>query len=73
MTDATPWTLQGEYLENCNCEILCPCIIGPRSPAGGPLAEPTDGHCDVPMVFDIEHGRYGEVSLDGRGECRLAR
>jgi hypothetical protein len=20
------WQLSGEYLENCNCEILCPCI-----------------------------------------------
>jgi hypothetical protein len=65
MTDATAWRLEGEYLENCNCEILCPCIIGPRSPAGGPMAEPTEGHCDVPMVFRIDRGQYGETNLDG--------
>lgn len=61
----TAWQVEGEYLENCNCTLLCPCIVGPRSPAGGPLAEPTEGHCDVPMVFRISRGRYGEVALDG--------
>jgi len=62
---AMPWQVRGEYLENCNCEVLCPCIVGPRSATGGPLAEPTEGHCDVPMVFQIESGRYGETVLDG--------
>lgn len=61
----TAWQIEGEYLENCNCTVLCPCIVGPRSEAGGPLAEPTEGHCDVPLVFQIAKGRYGEVVLDG--------
>lgn len=65
MANATTWQVEGEYLENCNCTVLCPCIIGPRSEAGGALAEPTEGHCDVPMVFQIARGRYGEVVLDG--------
>ena len=65
MADEVSWRIEGEYLENCNCEMLCPCIIGPRSSAGGALAEPTDGHCDVPMVFQITKGRYGEIDLDG--------
>ncbi len=65
MTEATTWRIRGEYLENCNCAILCPCIIGPGSPQGGPLAEPTEGHCDVPMVFQIAEGRHGDVTLDG--------
>lgn len=59
------WRLAGEYLENCNCEVLCPCLLGPRSPQGGPLARPTEGHCDVPLVFAIAAGRYGAVALDG--------
>jgi hypothetical protein len=59
------WRLAGEYLENCNCEVLCPCIVGPRNERGGALARPTEGHCDVPMVFDIAEGRFGEVRLDG--------
>lgn len=62
---ATTWQVEGEYLENCNCTVLCPCIVGPRSEAGGPLAEPTEGHCDVPMVFQIAKGRYGGTVLDG--------
>jgi hypothetical protein len=62
---ATAWQVRGEYLENCNCTVLCPCIVGPRSASGGPVAEPTEGHCDVPMVFEIERGRYGETVLDG--------
>jgi hypothetical protein len=62
---AVAWQVEGEYLENCNCEMLCPCIIGPRSPTGGALAEPTEGHCDVPMVFRIAKGNYGETRLDG--------
>ena len=45
--------------------MLCPCIIGPRSAAGGARAEPTEGHCDVPMVFRIAKGRYGEAGLAG--------
>ncbi len=65
MAQATTWEIAGEYLENCNCEVLCPCIVGPRSPTGGPLAQPTEGHCDVPMVFRIARGHYGEVGLDG--------
>ena len=61
------WRLRGEYLENCNCDVLCPCIVGPRHAQGGALARPTLGHCDVPMVFHIERGLFGDVGLDGLG------
>ncbi len=63
MTEA--WRLEGEYLENCNCEFLCPCLLGPRTERGGPVARPTEGHCDVPLVFHVESGRYGDTALDG--------
>ena len=53
---AERWRIAGEYLENCNCEVLCPCLLGPRS-ATGALARPTEGHCDVPVVFQIRSGR----------------
>jgi hypothetical protein len=62
---AEPWQISGEYLENCNCEVLCPCLLGPRTARGGPAARPTEGHCDVPVVFRIEAGRYGGTALDG--------
>ena len=60
-----PWTIKGEYLENCNCEVLCPCLLGPRNARGGAMARPTEGTCDVPVVFAIERGWFGAVALDG--------
>jgi hypothetical protein len=53
------WHLKGDYFENCNCEVLCPCIIG-----GGP-AVPTEGHCDVGFAFHVEEGGLNGVSLNG--------
>lgn len=61
---ADRWRLAGEYLENCNCEFLCPCLLGPRNARGGAMARPTEGACDVPVVFRIESGEYGAVRLD---------
>jgi hypothetical protein len=62
---AKPWQIAGEYLENCNCEVLCPCLLGPRNARGGALARPTEGVCDVPVVFAVGRGRYGSVPLAG--------
>ena len=62
---AEPWRIEGEYLENCNCEVLCPCLLGPRNARGGATARPTEGHCDVPLVFRIERGQYGRLDLGG--------
>jgi hypothetical protein len=59
------WHIHGEYLENCNCEVLCPCLLGPRNARGGTSARPTEGHCDVPVVFQIARGSYGVVDLAG--------
>ncbi len=56
---AEKWSIQGEYFENCNCEVLCPCIHS------GMQAMPKDGHCDVPLLFHIDEGRYGDVELNG--------
>lgn len=59
------WSIRGEYMESCNCEVLCPCLLGKRDERGSALAEPTEGHCDVPMIFKIHDGHYGGVPLDG--------
>ena len=53
------WRLKGNYFENCNCQILCPCVL-PVAPG-----DPTDGHCDVAMAFRIDEGAFNGVSLDG--------
>jgi len=57
------WWIRGDYLENCNCEFLCPCLLGPRNKQGGAMARPTDGHCDVPLVFSVREGACGTTSL----------
>jgi hypothetical protein len=61
----TSWHIRGEYLENCNCEVLCPCLLGPRDARGAATARPTEGHCDVPFVFRVDAGAYGAVPLAG--------
>jgi len=53
------WHLKGAYFENCNCQILCPCVL----PV--PPGTPTEGHCDVGLAFHIEGGAFNQVSLAG--------
>jgi hypothetical protein len=53
------WSLQGEYMENCNCEVLCPCITSS-------MAGPADNErCQVPLAMHIEKGDKDGLSLDG--------
>ena len=53
------WSLKGDYFENCNCQILCPCVVP------GPPVEPTEGYCDVGLAFHIDQGDHNRVSLAG--------
>jgi hypothetical protein len=55
----TSWQLSGDYFETCSCDFLCPCL--PSNLA----AQPTQGHCNFAMVFHIDQGRYGNMTLDG--------
>ena len=59
MSTVQQWQIQGEYLEICNCEVLCPC----RLP--GPTQDPTEGHCDMALAFHIEDGDFSGVDLNG--------
>jgi hypothetical protein len=54
------WKVSGEYFEACSCDFVCPC------PTSGLAARPTKGSCDAGLVFHIERGSYGNVTLDGR-------
>jgi hypothetical protein len=56
------WQLSGDYFENCNCNVVCPCLISPAPPL---TSRPSQGVCDVALAFHIDRGRYGDVSLDG--------
>ena len=56
------WQLSGDYFENCNCAVVCPCLVSTTAPL---TARPTEGVCDVVLAFHIDRGNYGGVSLDG--------
>jgi hypothetical protein len=62
MADEVRWQLSGGYFENCNCNVVCPCLVSTAAPLA---SRPTEGACDVAMVFHIDSGSYGDVALDG--------
>jgi hypothetical protein len=53
---ANNWSLEGNYFESCNCDLVCPCIF---------LMPPTKGYCHALVGWKIEKGNLGEVKLDG--------
>jgi len=59
---AQKWHLSGDYFENCNCNVVCPCLVSPNAPL---TSRPSQGHCDVALIFHIDKGMYGKVALDG--------
>jgi hypothetical protein len=28
----TAWQIRGEYCENCNCDVVCPCLFFTKEP-----------------------------------------
>ena len=56
------WQLTGDYFENCNCDVVCPCFASSVAPL---TARPSRGVCDVALIFHIDKGNYGDVALDG--------
>ncbi len=83
MATQAKWELSGSYFENCNCSVVCPCLVSASPPL---TARPTEGVCDVALVFHIDKGKYAEVSFEdlnvvvavhtpgpmGEGNCTLA-
>jgi hypothetical protein len=55
----TPWQISGQYFETCNCDFVCPCILGQMA------VPPTKGSCTFAMAMQIERGNLASVSLDG--------
>src|SRR6516165_10193160 len=62
MADQLRWHLSGDYFENCSCSVVCPCLVSKAAPL---TSKPTEGVCNVPLVFHIEKGRYDGIALDG--------
>ncbi len=67
---ATSWSISGEYFENCNCAVVCPCIFSTEAPFH---STPTEGACEVAFAFHLDKGSFGDVSLDGLNAALIAR
>ena len=72
MAEATApsWTISGDYFENCNCAVVCPCIFSTAAPF---TSEPTEGACEVAFAFHVGRGSFGDVSLDGLNAAMAVR
>ena len=57
------WSVEGTYIEACNCEAACPCIF---------LSPPTEGECSVLIGWHIDKGRHGDAVLDGLNAALIA-
>lgn len=53
------WQISGEYMETCNCTMLCPCI------SSNLAAVPTEGDCKAAVTMRIDKGAKDGVKLDG--------
>jgi hypothetical protein len=53
------WRIEGQYMETCNCDFICPCI------GSNLTARPTEGDCKAALAMKIDKGEKGGVKLDG--------
>jgi hypothetical protein len=59
------WSIEGDYFENCSCEVVCPCTAS--------LALGADNdYCRVVLGFDIERGEVDGVDVSGLGVAAVA-
>jgi hypothetical protein len=66
----TAWRVKGDYFENCNCEIVCPCLFSAAEPM---TSSPTEGACEVAFAFHLDEGAHGDVDLAGLNVAMIAR
>ena len=52
------WSIRGEYMETCNCQLLCPCITSNLA------ATPSEGDCKAAVALHIAEGSKDGVALD---------
>jgi hypothetical protein len=63
------WQIQGEYLESCNCEAICPC----RMIGGIPGGRSTYGECFGLLSWRITDGSAGDLALSDLGVALACR
>jgi hypothetical protein len=53
------WHIRGRYVENCNCDVICPCTWSN-------LARPATGDdCRAVLAFNVEQGDVDGVDVSG--------
>jgi hypothetical protein len=50
------YMLEGDLLEVCNCNVLCPCWIG---------EDPDNGYCDASLAYRFDSGSIDGVDVSG--------
>ncbi|MDH5354543.1 MAG: DUF1326 domain-containing protein [Gammaproteobacteria bacterium] len=58
----TSWNVKGTYVEACNCEAICPCLV---------FSPPTEGSCTAMVGWHIDEGLFGDTTLDGLSTALL--
>src|SRR5688572_19901711 len=53
------WRIEGQYMETCNCNFLCPCITSNLT------ARPSEGDCKAAIAMRIDKGEKDGVKLNG--------
>ena len=53
------WHIEGQYMETCNCNFICPCI------GSNLTARPSEGDCKAAVAMRINKGEKDGVKLDG--------
>lgn len=53
------WTIKGEVILSCNCDVFCPCVISLGR------ARPSAGYCQSWWGINIRKGTAGGETLDG--------
>jgi hypothetical protein len=55
------WNLNGQLIETCSCNMLCPCWFGVRE-----LMIMDRGWCNTTQTFCIDNGHSETIELSGR-------
>ena len=55
-----PWNLNGQIMETCSCNVVCPCWFGVKE-----LQIMDQGWCDSALLFRIAEGDSDGVDLSG--------
>ncbi len=52
------WKISGRYLETCNCDFICPCILTQ-------FQQSTHGTCTFAMGYSVERGSFNDTDMAG--------